>query len=382
MKGRKFLHTIAQLKAELGQTVLEREEMIQGMLLGLLTGQHVLFIGPPGTAKSMLVNEFGSRLDGGRFFTYLMTKFTKPDEIIGAVSLKGLEKDEYVRVLDGKIADAHFVFLDEIFNSNSSCANAILTILNERKLHNGTEVVDVPLIMMVGATNELPHEVADELQAFYDRFLFRYEVNYLNDVENLRRLFDFATSGERGIHYSVDALRGWQQQVEGIEVSAEIVNRVISIVLKLREAGITISDRRFKNSRRVLQAQAFLNGRAQVELEDLKVLRDIFWLKPQDKKVFGGILYTVKLTVEVQASELLKEAMQIKRKFETLEDKARMQVLGGELNKRLTEIENRLSELKAVAGVPSAVLADAAQKAEEIHANIIRECLGSGASLV
>lgn len=374
------MHKIAQIKAELAQTVLEREAMIQGMLLGLLTGQHVLFIGPPGTAKSMLINEFGSRLDGGRFFSYLMTKFTKPDEIIGAVSLKGLEKDEYVRILDGKIADAHFVFLDEIFNSNSSCANAILTILNERQFHNGTEVVNVPLIMMVGATNELPNEVADELQAFYDRFLFRYEVNYLNDVENLRKLFDIPVPGERGVLYSLDELHKWQQEVQGVEVPLEITNRVISIVLKMREAGIRVSDRRFKDSRRALQAQAFLNGRTQVELEDLQVLQDIFWARPRDKKVFGEVLYTVKLTVEVQASELLKEAMQIKHKFETLEDEARRQVLGGELNKRLAEIENRLSELKLVTGVPSTVLADAAKKVEVIHSEIIRDCLGLGAN--
>jgi len=127
----------------------------------------------------------------------------------------------------------------------------------------------------------------------------------------------------------------------------------VSKCLWKSRAGIRVSDRRFKDSRRALQAQAFLNGRTQVELEDLQVLQDIFWARPRDKKVFGEVLYTVKLTVEVQASELLKEAMQIKHKFETLEDEARRQVLGGELNKRLAEIENRLSELKLVTGVPA-----------------------------
>jgi len=375
------LHKIAQIRDELSQTVLERAGLIDGLFMGMLTGQHVLFIGPPGTAKSMLVNEFGGRLDGGRHFSYLMTKFTKPDEIIGSVSLRGLENDEYKRVLTGKIADSHFVFLDEIFNSNSSCANTILTILNERRYHNGTDVVEVPLIMMVGATNQLPSETGDELQAFYDRFLFRFELDYIRDIENLRRLFTLPDTGQF-TRYTLGELRQWQSAVREIEVSEDIVNKVISLVIKLREAGVAVSDRRFRESRRVLQAHAWLYGRKRVELEDLGVLGDIFWIQPEDKKVFCEVLFTVKMTVESQAAELLTEARQIRDRFRSLDDRARRQILGGEMNTRLAEIADRLRELRELAGVPGSVLRDAATGVEEIHAEIIRACLDMDAEMV
>jgi len=376
------LQKITQIRDELSVTVLDRADLIEGLFLGLLTGQHVLFVGPPGTAKSMLVNEFGNRLSGGRYFSYLMTKFTKPDEIIGSVSLKGLENDEYRRVLTGKIADAHFVFLDEIFNSNSSCANAILTILNERRFHNGLELVEVPLIVLVGATNELPPEINDELQAFYDRFLFRYMVEYINDSDSLRRLYELPAAAAPGSFYSLDELRRWQDEVKMVEMPGDIINRVTSIVLKLREAGVAISDRRFKETRRVLQAHAYINGRTKVGLQDLNVLADIFWIRPEDKKVLTEAIFTVKISVEAQASELLKEAEQIKHKFETLDDRVRKHILGGEINTRLTEIGERLAGLRELSGVPSAVVLDALKKVEEIQAGIIRECLGLDAKLV
>ena len=62
-------------------------------------------------------------------------------------------------------------FVDEIFKANSAILNTLLTILNERLFDNGSERVRVPLLCMVGASNELPE--SEELDALYDRFLFR-----------------------------------------------------------------------------------------------------------------------------------------------------------------------------------------------------------------
>src|SRR5438132_11760142 len=149
---------LKKIRDELRQTFLERADLIDGALAALLSSNHVLVIGPPGTAKSMLADELCRRIEGADYFQWLLTKFTTPEEIFGAVSLKALEADEYRRVTTRKLPEAHIAFLDEVFKANSSILNAILTLVNERFFHNGRSVEHVPLVTLFGATNELPEE--------------------------------------------------------------------------------------------------------------------------------------------------------------------------------------------------------------------------------
>jgi len=98
----------------------------------------------------MLADELCRRIDGAQYFQWLLTKFTTPEELFGAVSLQALEHDEYRRVTTHKLPEAHIAFLDEVFKANSAILNAILTILNERRFHNGRTIATVPLITLVG----------------------------------------------------------------------------------------------------------------------------------------------------------------------------------------------------------------------------------------
>ena len=141
---------LKSIREELKQTFLERGELIDGALSALLSSNHLLIIGPPGTAKSMLADELCRRIEGANYFQWLLTRFTTPEEIFGAVSLKALEEDDYRRVTDRKLPEAHIAFLDEIFKANSSILNAILTLINERLFHNGKSIVRVPLLTLFG----------------------------------------------------------------------------------------------------------------------------------------------------------------------------------------------------------------------------------------
>src|SRR4249920_1996526 len=170
---------LRRVRDELSATFMERGDLIDGALAALLSRQHVLIIGPPGTAKSMLADALCRRVEGASYFQWLLTKFTTPEELFGAVSLKALEADDYRRVTANKLPEAHIAFLDEVFKASSSILNAVLTIINERFFHNGRQVAAVPLLTLFGASNELPED--DELLALYDRFLLRFVVGYINE---------------------------------------------------------------------------------------------------------------------------------------------------------------------------------------------------------
>src|SRR5437773_11260664 len=210
---------LKKIRDELRQTFLERADLIDGALAALSSSNHVLVIGPPRTARSMLADGLCRRIEGADYFQWLLTRFTTPEEIFGAVSLKALEQDDYRRVTSRKLPEAHIAFLDEIFKANSSILNAILTLINERLFHNGKEVTRVPLLTLFGASNELPEE--EELTALYDRFLVRFVVNYIAEDFRFLRMLESQAQPERTT-LTLTELTEMQKQVRDVSVPSHI----------------------------------------------------------------------------------------------------------------------------------------------------------------
>src|SRR5512142_2777485 len=174
---------LQQLRADLSGRFPERRDVIDGALAAVLGGEHVLLLGPPGTAKSALTRAIAQAF-GGVYFERLLTKFSTPEELFGAISLKALEQDRFARVVTGKLPEAEFVFVDEVFKANSAILNSLLSLVNERVFHNDGQPMACPLVTMFGASNELPE--GKDLEALFDRFLLRFEVGYLLRPSNLR----------------------------------------------------------------------------------------------------------------------------------------------------------------------------------------------------
>jgi len=270
---------LRQIRDELMQNFLERSELITGSLVALLSGHHVLIIGPPGTAKSTLADQICRRLAGAQYFQWLLTKFTTPEELFGAVSLQALENDEYRRVTTFKLPEAHVAFLDEVFKANSSILNAILTLINERRFHNGREVVGVPLITLFGAANELPED--DELQALYDRFLLRFVVGYIAEDFRFLKMLQ-ARAPESSTALGLDALRTAQAEVRAVAVPGAIYRVIADLRADLGSRQIVASDRRYRQAVDLLRAHAYLGGRDRVGEEDVLFLEHVLWREPSE----------------------------------------------------------------------------------------------------
>lgn len=314
---------LRKIREELKQAFLERSDLIDGALSALLSAQHVLIIGPPGTAKSMLADEICRRIAGANYFQWLLTRFTTPEEVFGAVSLKALEQDDYRRVTSHKLPEGHIAFLDEIFKANSSILNAILSIINERIFHNGKEITSVPLLTLFGASNELPED--DELTALYDRFLLRFVVGYIVEDFRFLRMLEAPWQSERTT-ISLEELRAIQAEVRNTPIPSDIYRSIADIRRELGKKNVTASDRRYRQCLPLLQAHAYLGGEKEVSEKDLFFLEHVLWRDPGEQPEVRATIRELLLGYEEEVKELLYQSREIRdyalRPWETSEQRA------------------------------------------------------------
>ena len=291
----------------LNSGLVGKEKVMKLGLLSILSGENMILVGPPGTAKSEIsrrLREILAGSDSETYFEYLFTKFTTPEEIFGPLSIKQLQNDKFERNTEGYMPSSRIVFLDEIFKANSSILNTLLTILNERVFHNGLKREKTPLISLIGASNELPFE-NDELTALYDRFLIRAVVGYVSDdeIEELLDIKETEMEIPAEIKFTESDLNEIRNESEKVRVTSGIKRTIMQIRQEYNKIFAEdnheiISDRKLVKMVKLLKISAYLNGRDKVDFSDLMLLTNCLWNNPENiEKVTKLVLEAVKRNV-------------------------------------------------------------------------------------
>ncbi|MEZ4394937.1 MAG: AAA family ATPase [Polyangiales bacterium] len=249
-----------------GEGLVEREALVELVALAAVGGEHLLVIGPPGTAKSEAVRR-ATRALGGSCFEYLLGRFTEPAEIFGPIDLRRLREGVVEVETAGMLPEADLAFLDEVFLGSSAILNTLLGILNERTFRRGSTSLRCPLRVCVGASNALPEDPS--LGAFADRFVLRAFVDPVSDpmLEELLAggwSVREAPAAQASLR-DLDALVAAARDVDVAPVRAPLARAIRT----LRREGVALSDRRAVRTQRLVAAAAALSGRDRASEADL-----------------------------------------------------------------------------------------------------------------
>lgn len=319
------------VRRELEQKFLAKEEIIRLMLIAAIAGEHMVLIGPPGTAKSAVIRSFAKLVDA-TYFEYLLTRFSEPNELFGPVDIQSFRSGSYRRVTTGMLPEAEIVFLDEAFKANSAILNSLLTLLNERRFNNGNTTVRVPLVSLFAASNEVPS--SDNLDAIFDRFLLRVHSDNLDsyhfhelmnkglELERAAGRDEQAEASERRLQQQQQAAAGnipappplptlgggagsskalltaadlhtcRRSLLDRVEFPEEFLATYKGLCFQLRGEGISLSDRRVVRLLKLFAASAFLDGRTRCHEGDLFILRHT-WNNLDQREILDDVIEPV-----------------------------------------------------------------------------------------
>lgn len=285
----------------------ERGTIFRGLDAAALTRHHVFIGGPPGLAKSLIVETWAAQFQDAIYRRELLTRQTVEQDVLAFLDVPKFAKNgEYSYRHEGKLPEAHIAFVDECFKASGGLLNAMLTWLNERVARGGYAS---PLVTAVGASNELGED--DSVAALEDRFLVRFWLDKLS--KDNRRAFLAGRAGGQTPPalepVSLAELQACQAEVAALPVEEAVLDALAELSDTLAAVGVTVSDRRLGWCVEVLRAVAWLEGAPCVFADHIDFLQDVLWRRPEELPQVEAALAAVSRGIVGEIREIVERAL-------------------------------------------------------------------------
>jgi len=390
------------ISAELNGFYFERADTIKTLMNSMVSRQHNLQLGPPGTGKSGLVRsvmqsfndvEFPDGSNTGApkkhaYFEKLVGKAFPVEEILGPMSLKGLSNDEYRRVLAGFLPMATIAFLDEIYKAGPVLISPLLSIINERVYTNGAEIVSCPLRFLCAGSNELYE--GEGLDAFDARLVLRTWTDYIAEKSNFVQFIktvrtkDAPDTKQFGLKVAhIDAAFDYARtEIKWEDDATEIL---WTIRENFRAEGLLFDDRRAAwIAQSLVPAETVLRGGDTVEPEDFDILAHALWRKPKDRDKAQELVYKTSNPVLEEVNQFVDDAKSAWNTCESILNDANIsgaerESAGMDCNATLKNIIKKLDKrADETANRTRAQFEGALDTVEEIHENVLENVMRVG----
>lgn len=287
---------ILSLKKEIEKKIIGQEDMVRKILIGILTGNHILLEGLPGLAKSLTVNTLAQTL-GLKFARIQFTPDLLPSDIIGTEIYNEKTGEFYTK--KGPIF-ANIILADEINRAPAKVQSALLEAMQEKQITiaNETLKLDRPFIVLA-TQNPIEQDGTYPLpEAQQDRFLMKVKIEYPTKSEEkdmlklLTSVSDFDSIQINEI-LNKDRIEKIKQIIREIHIDEKLMDYILDIVFKTRETNNYIACGASPRASIALvvsaKANAFLEGRDHVIPQDIK------------RVIFDVLRHRMILTYEAEA---------------------------------------------------------------------------------
>ena len=285
---RKVEGVVKGLKAEIGKIVVGQDEVVEQLLIALLTRGHAVLVGVPGLAKTLLVSTVAKSLGLGfsriQFTPDLMPSDITGTEVIDERRSDGGEMRRELRFIEGPVF-ANVILADEVNRTPPKTQSALLEAMQEGQVTVSGERHVLPEPFFVLATqNPIEQEGTYPLpEAQLDRFMFMIKVGYPSESEELEimKRTTGGSGGEVGEVVSAEDVSMLQRLVREVPVSDHVMRYAVRLVRATRGDGVETVEkylqwgagpRASQNLILAGKARAVLCGRKSVEVRDIEAV--------------------------------------------------------------------------------------------------------------